>query len=71
MNVKRELIQIFGVVGVVCRDNGDLEIYYIDPTKLEKIQGEVLRFINEKCLNSCFTEIKFIHVENENSNSNT
>jgi len=63
MNVKRELIQIYGVVNVVCRDNGNLEIYYIDPAKLKRIQDEVMRFINEKCLNSCFTEIKFIEVE--------
>ncbi len=63
MNVKRELIQIVGVVNVVCRDNGDLEIYYIDQKKLEKIKNEVLRFINAKCLNSCFTKINFIQVE--------
>jgi len=63
MNVKRELIQISGIIGVVCRDNGELELYYIDKEKLEKIQGEVMRFINSKCLNSCFTKINFILVE--------
>jgi hypothetical protein len=65
MNVKRELIQISGIVNIVCRDNGDLEIYYIDKEKLKKIQDEVMRFINAKCLNSCFTKINFIQVENQ------
>lgn len=63
MNVKRELIQIPGIVNVVCRDSGILEIYYIDPLKKEKIQRDVLSFLNQKCLNDCFVSADFIQVK--------
>jgi hypothetical protein len=63
MNVKKELIQIPGIVNVVCRDSGILEIYYIDPLKKERIQKDVLSFLNQRCLNDCFVSSDFIQVK--------
>ena len=61
MNVKKELMKIPGIKNVVCRDSGDLEIYYLKDK--DRIMFDVSRFINSKCLNSCFTKINFIQVE--------
>jgi len=62
MNIKRELMQLHGIVHIVFRDSGMLEVYYIDANKKESIQKAVLSFINHRCLNSSFIGIDFIQV---------
>ena len=64
MNVKNNLLEMKGVDNVVCRENGDLEIYSSDN---KKIKNEVLRFLSMNSLLECFVNIHFIEIpENEN-----
>lgn len=62
MNVKNKLMEIEGVNNVVCRGNGDLEIYSHDK---EKIKNDVLKFLSMKSLLQCFINIKFIEIPKE------
>ena len=59
MNVKNKLMEIEGVNNVVCRGDGDLEIYSNDK---EKIKNSVLRFLSMNSLLQCFVNIKFIEI---------
>lgn len=59
MNVKNKLIEMEGINNVVCRENGDLEIYSNDN---EKIKSKVLRFLSMNSLLCCFVNINFMEI---------
>ncbi len=59
MNVKNKLMEMEGINNVVCRDNGDLEIYSNDN---EKIKSRVLRFLSMNSLLQCFVNINFVEI---------
>ncbi len=59
MNVKNKLMEMEGINNVVCRDNGDLEIYSNDN---KKIKNKVLRFLSMNSLLQCFVNINFVEI---------
>ena len=63
MNVKNKLMEMKGINNVVCRGNGDLEIYFHDK---EKIKNRVLRFLSMNSLLQCFVNIKFVEIKWKN-----
>ena len=59
MNIKNKLLEFEGINNVVCRDNGDLEIYSNDN---DKIKNKVLTFLSLNCLLQCFVNINFVEI---------
>ncbi len=59
MNVKNKLMEMEGINNVVCRDNGDLEIYSNDN---KKIKNKVLMFLSMNSLLQCFVNINFVEI---------
>ena len=58
MNVKKELQKIKGIKNVVCRENGELEIY-----QTKDVKNDVCRFICQRSLQDCFTNILFYNLK--------
>lgn len=59
MNVKNRLMEIEGINNVVCRGNGDLEIYSNNNTE---IRNKVLTFLSLNCLEFCFNKVNLIEI---------
>ena len=55
---RNEIMKIEGVNNVVCRSNGDLEIYMDNKNN----RNEILKFLSMKSLLQCFVNIKFIEI---------
>ena len=59
MNVKNKLLEFEDINNVVCRENGDLEIYSNDTSKIRR---KVLSFLSLNCLEFCFNKINFVEI---------
>lgn len=62
MNVKQKLMEMNQIKNIVCRENGNLEVY-----SQGDVKSKVFVFLNKYSLNNCFVKVEFYDTSNWNN----